>query len=930
MKRFLYTLLLIFAVVNISCGQVIECKPEFPNWNTQNFVITFHADKGSGGLKGYSGDVYAHTGVIMKNSSEWSHVKYDWSKNTEDRKLTKISTNTYTLTISNVKDFYSLTESEAQNVDKLAFVFRSADGTKEGKDDGSKDIFQQIYEPSALNVKITSPANNPLFVSSGENVEITLSVSDKTASVSCNDNIINDNTYNYVAPTSGVETLEFKAEKDGEKSSAFLTIVVREDAEIAEMPQGLRRGVNKTADNSATFVLFAPGKKSAYITGDFNNWSITKETTMKKDGDYFFCTVSNLNSDQEYGYQYIVDENIRIADPYTEKILDPQNDKYIMPTVYPGLKYPENGAVGIISTFCLNKKSYNWKNTSFKASDSKELIIYEMLIRDFTSEGTIKAATNQLDYLQKLGVNAIELMPFSEFEGNDSWGYNPSFYFASDKAYGTPEDYKAFIDECHGRGIAVIQDIVLNHSFGQSPFVQLYFNSSTAKVTSDNPWYNVNSPNTVYSWGYDFNHESNETKALVDSVMSYWMTVYNVDGFRFDFTKGFTNKKSTTDAQCSAYDETRIAILKRIYDKIKSLKSDAMMICEHLTDNSEEKELADYGIMLWGNSNYAFCQSTMGYADGASIDWALSSKRGFSKDNLVAYAESHDEERMMYKALQYGNADGNYSVKDFSTAINRMKGAAAMLLAIPGPKMIWQFGELGYEYSINYDPVSNLVADDYRMTKKPVPTFFETPNDEKNVLRKSLYDFYAFMDSLRLNNEIMKNGSVDAQVGGLFKTITRTYNDNSLIFATNFNVKSYQATVEFPKDGIWYNISGGGTVEVSGGVAKITFAAGQTMIFSFDSNDVRQDISTPVSEVIVPKVNLNIYPNPTTDFFRISSDNILNDISVYSSNGNLVKMVNKIQNNDYDLNVSGLEAGMYILSMRIGRQIVNRKVIIEK
>ena len=186
------------------------------------------------------------------------------------------------------------------------------------------------------------------------------------------------------------------------------------------------------------------------------------------------------------------------------------------------------------------------------------------------------------------------------------------------------------------------------------------------------------------------------------------------------------------------------------------------------------------------------------------------------------------------------------------------------------------------------------------------------------------------MDSLRLNNEIMKNGSVDAQVGGLFKTITRTYNDNSLIFATNFNVKSYQATVEFPKDGIWYNISGGGTVEVSGGVAKITFAAGQTMIFSFDSNDVRQDISTPVSEVIVPKVNLNIYPNPTTDFFRISSDNILNDISVYSSNGNLVKMVKKIQNNDYDLNVSGLEAGMYILSMRSGKQIVNRKVIIEK
>ncbi len=68
------------------------------------------------------------------------------------------------------------------------------------------------------------------------------------------------------------------------------------------------------------------------------------------------------------------------------------------------------------------------------------------------------------------------------------------------------------------RDIAVIIDMVLNHSYGQSPLVQLYYESSTGKVSADNPWYNVDSPNPVFSWGYDFDHESQDTKEFVDRV----------------------------------------------------------------------------------------------------------------------------------------------------------------------------------------------------------------------------------------------------------------------------------------------------------------------------------------------------------------------------------------------------------------------------
>lgn len=929
MKRLFYTLIIILSAAAISCGQVIECNPEFPAYNTQNLIITFHADKGTGGLKSFGGDVYAHTGVIMKNSSQWTHVKNDWAINKADCKLTRTASNTYTLTIPSIKDYYGLSEKEAQNVDKLAFVFRSSDGKKEGKETGGKDIFMQIYEPKSLNIKIDSPQQNPIFVEAGSEIDIKLSISDAQATVSCEGKTVEGDTYTFDAPKSGVKNLIFEAKKGSETAKTNITIVVSADAETATMPTNLRRGVNKTASHSATFVLFAPGKKSAYVTGDFNNWSITSEATMKKDGDYFFCTIDNLDPSQEYGYQYIVDEKIRIADPYTEKILDPDNDKYIPSTVYPGLQYPESGADGIISTFQLDQTPYNWKNKTFTSAASKDLIIYEMLIRDFTTEGTIKAAKEKLDYLQKLGINAIELMPFSEFEGNDSWGYNPSFYFAADKAYGTPDDYKSFIDECHGRGIAVIQDIVLNHSYGQSPFVQLYFNNNTGKVTADNPWYNVDSPNTVYSWGYDFNHESDETKALTDSIMAYWMTEYNVDGFRFDFTKGFTNKKSTNDAQCSAYDISRVKILQRIFDKIKSIKPSAIMICEHLTDNSEEKDLAKYGILLWGNSNYAFCQSTMGYNDGSSTDWAVASKRGFESENLVAYAESHDEERMMYKALQYGNAAGDYSAKDFETAISRMKGAAAILLSIPGPKMIWQFGELGYEYSINYDPVSRTVSNDNRMTKKPVPTYFEDLNKDNNRSRRSLYEFYAFMDSLRTHNDIMLNGIVDAQTSSLAKIITRTLGDKTLIFVVNFDVKAQNITIKFPADGTWYNIVGDYKATAHNGSATIKFKAGETMIFSNNPDDVRTDISTPVAEVKPKDLGLKIYPNPCSEILNISSKNNIDKITIFSMDGSKIMDFANINSKTANLSIDGLQSGLYLIKIKTGAINLVKKVMVK-
>ena len=137
---------------------------------------------------------------------------------------------------------------------------------------------------------------------------------------------LSGNSIKINAETSGCHIIKITAKNNNnETAEKSISYVVRENAQTGEMPKGLRRGVNVTGENEATFVLFAPNKKNAYLIGDFSNWQINQNSamTVSEDGKYFFCTISGLDKDKEYAYQYIVDENIRIADPYTEKFSIP-------------------------------------------------------------------------------------------------------------------------------------------------------------------------------------------------------------------------------------------------------------------------------------------------------------------------------------------------------------------------------------------------------------------------------------------------------------------------------------------------------------------------------------------------------------------------------------------------------------------------------
>jgi glycosidase len=578
----------------------------------------------------------------------------------------------------------------------------------------------------------------------------------------------------------------------------------------------LREGISRISSDSLAFVLFAPGKETVHLIGDFNNWTVSESCKMTKDSDgRFMIKIGGLDRDREYACQYLIDNKIRIADPYCRKISDPWNDHLIPSGIYPGMfPYPAGKTTEIAMIVSTREDVYDWKVDSYAVGDMHNSVIYEILIRDFTGERSIKGVQDKLPYLKNLGVNVIELMPFNEFEGNDSWGYNPSFYFAPDKAYGTPDDYRAFIDECHLNGMAVVMDMVLNHSYGQSPMVRMYRNAGG--ISPDNPWYNIASPNPVYSWGYDFNHESPYTQAFVDSVCAYWMQEYKIDGFRFDFTKGFTNRPGDG----WAYDPSRIRILQRMADRIWKRKKDALVILEHLTENSEEKALAEYGMMLWGNMNYSACEATMGWVHNSDLSGASYKQRNWLLPNLTAYMESHDEERLMYKNRQWGNSSDNYNVKDLAVGLKRCEAAAVIFFSVPGPKMIWQFGELGYDYKLG------STAEEGRLEPKPVRwDYYDDPN------RRALHDVYAEIIRLKRTNPLFSTSDFTVHLAGSLKYVVLRTPAETAVAIANFDVVSVSGNVNFGKPGSWVEHFTGTSFTTSSATGSVTLTPGEYRLY---------------------------------------------------------------------------------------------------
>ena len=962
MKKACLLVVIIFTAI-CSNAQLLKTTPEFVLDNSSNIDIVCDANYGNKAILNYTptSDMYVHIGVITSlstNSSDWKYVKYPWASPGADRLCSYLGNNQWNFTIvGGLRTFFGITN-PSEKILKIAVLFRNGTGAiKQANADGS-DMFIPVYD-IANYVHITNPFKQPTYTPIPEVITKLLgdSISISAASSLTSDLNLFFNGSQVASQTAtttlatktkisstGAQTIVATSTNVGVTTSDTLSFFVAGGNTIAPVPAGLKQGINYETDATAcTLVLYAPHKSIVTVLGDFNNWTQSSQYQMNQtpDSTTYWLRLTGLTPGTEYAYQYKVDGSLLVADYNTEKILDPNNDQYISSTTYPNLKaYPTGKTTGIVSILQTAKPAYNWQVANFTRPNKSNLVIYELLIRDFVATQNFQTVKDTISYLKRLGVNAIEVMPFNEFEGNNSWGYNPSFYFAPDKAYGTETAVRAFIDECHKQGIAVIMDMVMNHSFGQSPMVQLYWDPVNNIPAENSPWFNQYATHP-FNVGYDFNHESQATKDFVDRVMNHWLTNYKVDGFRWDLSKGFTQTNNPTDVTAwGNYDASRIAIWKRIYDKMQSISTNAYCILEHFAVNQEEIELSNYGMLLWGNSNYSFNQATMGYNTGSDLQSTLfnSPTRGWTKPNLVGYMESHDEERLAYKNIAFGNVSGSYNIKDTITALKRNEMGAAFWAMIPGPKLLWQFGELGYNYSINTcsDGVT-IDPNNCRLSPKPIRWDYYS-----NPARQSLYNVYAQLIKLKLTPNYLStfttaNSAYD--MASNVKWLKLTTDSLNVVVVGNFDVVPNSASITFPNAGTWYSYLTGSTRTATGNAETINLQPGEYYVYT--NKDVKNTIATAImpSASISLTMTMTISPNPARQNAIINYDLPENGkvaINMLSINGNRIRSIYNgyqtkgLHSMALSNSFSTFSNGMYLVQLLVNGKQKIEKLIIEK
>nr|WP_199002374.1 alpha-amylase family glycosyl hydrolase [Flavobacterium sp. ASV13] len=906
---------------------------------TDPITITINGssvDETSWGILDHSLYMWAWAFDINDITQKGTPDNGSWDNSSETSKFTYNSaTDTYTKIITPAT-YYNTT-----GIGRIGFLIKAKNGNGDKK---SQDI---LVEVGSFQASLTAPLeNSTTIIASGANFNITATNTNGSASYSlkANGTVINTNAstsgYSYShANIVNSQNYELSITQGATTIVKKFSVVVNPNTVSEAMPSGLVDGINYNASDAtkATLVLDAPLKDFVYVAGSFNNWQPTSAYAMKKDpvSGKFWLELTGLVSGVNNTYQYWVVETtpianspslVKTADPYSTLVLSPYDDGGIPSASYPNMPaYPtgQNFEVTVLKT---GQAPYNWQVTNFTKPDKDKLVVYEVLVRDFDAARNYQSLIDKIEYFKALKINAIELMPVMEFEGNESWGYNTSFHMALDKFYGTSDKLKELIDLYHQNGIAVILDVALNHAFGRNPMVRMWMNDPDGdgfgSPTVENPYFNTVAKHT-YSVGEDFNHQSLKTQNYVERVIKQWIEEYKIDGFRWDLTKGFTQACTANDESCTnAYQQDRVDVLKKYADYSWSLDPTHYTIFEHLGTDAEEKEWANYritdpvskGIMLWGKMTKPYNQLSMGYDSESDISRMTSASRGFTANRLIGYAESHDEERLMYKNVQYGNSSGTYNVRTLNTALSRMSAIGAVSLLVPGPKMIWHFGELGWENSIftcNDNTVNSdfdAITGDCKLDTKPQPQWVN--NWLGNTNRNKIYNDWAKMITLKTKEPVFSGTATIASVNSLLVNI-KISNDNlastqlkDVLILANFDVTAQNVVTGFKYTGTWYNLMDNTTINVTDVNAAINLPAGEYRIYG------NKQASLAIAD-FEKRNTVSLYPNPVSNYFTLNV--AATKVQVYAISGQLVKSFNSNGNQDFQFGVSELKTGLYIV-----------------
>jgi len=530
-----------------------------------------------------------------------------------------------------------------------------------------------------------------------------------------------------------------------------------------------------------SFRVWAPHAEAVFVTGTFDDWAGDR-VALGRDGDGSSGTWSADVAGVEPGAEYRF--TIRTAGGDLSRV-DP---------------YARHVTSSVGNAIVYDPTAFDWGDDAFRMPTWNDLVIYEMHIGTFAASadrrGTFDAARRRLDYLERLGVSAVQVMPPFEFAGDISWGYNPAHLFAIESGYGGPDAFKRFVRDAHAHGIAVIVDVVYNH-LGPSD-LDLWRFDGWAEGEGGGI-YVYNDRRAITPWGAtrpDYGRGEVRT-FLRDSAMT-WLEEFRCDGLRFDATVHIRTIDGDLGNPASALPDGW-SFMAWINDEIRAGQPWKITIAEDLqNDPLLVKPTAEGGAGFAAQWDAGFLyriRPALEASDDADRDIRAvvaairGEKRGAALTRVI-YTESHDEvangKTRLPEAIAPGDAASWWAKK-------RATLGSALVLTSPGIPMLFQGQEL-----LEGGWFDDAVALDW-----------EKASTNKGILRlhRDLIALRRARDGatrgLRGSNVTILRADADAKVLAMHRWMDGGPHDDTVVVA-NFADRTIEGLrIGFPAPGHW-------------------------------------------------------------------------------------------------------------------------------
>jgi 1,4-alpha-glucan branching enzyme len=420
------------------------------------------------------------------------------------------------------------------------------------------------------------------------------------------------------------------------------------------------------------FRVWAPHAQRVSVIGTFNDWDEAAHPMQAEEHGKWYVDVPDAKIDDEYRYLIVNgDKQLKRIDPYARDVTNS------------------------VGNAVVHDPSFDWGDNHFVMHNFNELVVYEMHVGTFNRSrddvpGTFQAVTRKFDYLKRLGVNCIQLMPTAEFAGDISWGYNPAHIFAVESAYGGPIGLKHLVKIAHEHGIGVILDVVYNH-FGPSDLDLWQFDGWSENNMGGIYFFNDWRASTP--WGHTRpDYGRGEVRRFIHDNAMMWLEEYHMDGLRYDMTLFIRSVDGTEQKPLPEGWSLTQWMNREIHGKWPN----KILIAEDLQNNAWLTKSVDGGgagfNSQWDAGFVHPIRQAIREVDDAhrnmeAIKNAILHKYNSDVFQRVIYSESHDEvangKSRVPSEVDSNDPKGWYAQK-------RSTLAAALVFTAPGIPMLFQ------------------------------------------------------------------------------------------------------------------------------------------------------------------------------------------------------------------------------------------------